>query len=150
MTTDSSEVNVAALVAQGPDAVIYASRDGVIRAWNAAAERIFGHAESDAIGQRLDLIVPDRFREAHWTGWERALGDGVTQYVGQSLPTRATHANGDTITVELSFAIVLDDAGEAIGALATARDITERFEEERANRRRMKELEEELETLRSS
>ena len=90
MATDSSEVNVARLLAQTPDAVIYASRDGVIRAWNAAAERIFGHSEADAIGQRLDLIVPDRFREAHWTGWERAHGDGVTQYVGQSLP-RAPH-----------------------------------------------------------
>lgn len=139
-----------ALVAQGPDAVIYASRDGVIRTWNAAAERIFGHSAADAVGQRLDLIVPERLREAHWTGWERAHSDGVTQYVGQSLPTRATHANGDTITVELSFAIVLDDAGKAIGALATARDITERFEQDRANRRRLKELEEELETLRSS
>ena len=150
MTTDTHEAEAARLVAQTPDAIIYASRDGVIRTWNAAAERIFGHAESDAVGQRLDLIIPDRFREAHWTGWERALGNRVTQYVGQSLPTRATHANGDTITVELSFAIVLDDAGEAIGALATARDISERFEQDRANRRRMKELEEELESLRSS
>lgn len=148
MTNDTPSADPTQLVAQSPDAMIYASRDGVIRDWNTAAERIFGYPEADAIGQRLDLIVPERFREAHWVGWERAHGDGVTQYVGQSLPTRATNAAGDTITVELSFAIVLDQAGSAIGALATARDISERFEQDRATRRRLKELEEELETLR--
>ncbi len=92
--------------------------------------------------------MPERFREAHCVDWERAHGDGVTQYVGQSLTTRASNSAGDTITVELRFAIILDDAGAAIRALATARDISERFEQDRANRRRMKELEEELEALR--
>lgn len=126
---------------QLPDALIFADGEGVIRRWNAAAERIFGHAAADAVGQRLDLIVPERFREAHWEAFERAIDEAATKYVGQSLPTRALRADGEQFYVELSFAIVTDDDGAALGALATARDITARFEEERDRRRRLQELE---------
>ncbi|MEZ4553957.1 MAG: PAS domain S-box protein [Dehalococcoidia bacterium] len=129
------------LIEQSPDAMIFADREGIIRAWNQAAERIFGHSATTANGQTLDLIVPERFREQHWTGYDRALAARVTKYVGQSLPTRALRADGTQITVELSFAIVLGADGEAVGALATARDITERFEQERELRRRLRELE---------
>jgi len=150
MTTDNPEVDPGRLLAQAPDATIFADREGVIRAWNAAAERVFGHSEADAVGQRLDLIVPERFREAHWAGWERALEAGETKYVGQSVPTRAERSDGTPITVELSFAIVLDEAGASVGALATARDISERWDRDRATRNQLKELEAELETLRGT
>jgi PAS domain S-box-containing protein len=122
------------LVDQAPDAVVFADRDGVIRVWNTAAERLFGHPATEAVGRNLDLIVPERFRQAHWTGFDRALAAGVTQYVGQSLTTKAVRADGTDLYVELSFAIVLDDDGAAVGALAHARDITERYLRERAER----------------
>ena len=125
--------------------MISAERDGVIRAWNAAAERVFGLPGADAIGQRLDVIVPEQFRGAHWAGWARALAERKTKYVGQSVPTRAERADGTPITVELSFAIVLGDDGASIGALATAGDISERWEPDRATLRRLCELEAELE-----
>jgi PAS domain S-box-containing protein len=124
------------LVDQAPDAVVFADRDGVIRVWNAAAERLFGHPAAAAVGQTLDLVVPERFRQAHWTGYDRALAAGVTQYVGQSLTTRSVRADGTDLYVELSFAVVLDDDGEPLGALAHARDITERYLRERAARAR--------------
>jgi PAS domain S-box-containing protein len=128
------DVDPQLLVDQAPDAVVFADRDGVIRVWNAAAERLFGHPAADAVGHSLDLIVPERFRQAHWTGYDRALAAGVTQYVGQSLTTKAVRADGTDLYVELSFAIVLDDDGAAVGALAHARDITERYLRERAER----------------
>jgi PAS domain S-box-containing protein len=134
-------VDPATLVEHSPDAMIFADREGIIRVWNAAATRIFGHAAEDALGQNLDLIVPERFREQHWTGFDRALAEGRTKYEGQSLPTRSQRADGSAFYVELSFAIVLDASGEAAGALATARDITERFERDRETRRRLTELE---------
>jgi PAS domain S-box-containing protein len=139
-----SEPEPRMLLDQSPDAVIYAGTDGVISYWNASAERIFGFAASDAIGQNLDIIIPEAFRDAHWKGYDRALGDKVTKYVGQSLPTKANRSDGSEIYVELSFAIVLDAAGEAIGALAEARDITERFQKDRENRRKMRDLEQQL------
>ncbi len=144
---DADGISMQALVEQSPDAMVFADRSGVIRIWNAACERIFGHSRGQAIGQRLDLIVPERFREAHWEGFERAIGDGETKYAGQSLPTRALRGDGEQFYVELSFAIVRDDDGEVAGALATARDITERFEQDRSNRRRLAELEQSLKEL---
>ena len=132
------------LVSQSPDAAIFADREGVIREWNAAAERIFGHAAGEAIGRSLDIIVPERFRPAHWRGYERAIGEGSTKYSGQSLPTRADRKDGSQIYVELTFAIIHDFDGQVIGALAHARDITERWEEERRRRQRLRELEEQL------
>lgn len=129
------------LLEQSPDATIYAGTDGMIVFWNAGAERVFGHKSEHAIGQSLDLIIPEQFRAAHWTGYDRALADKDTKYRGQSLATRATRADGETIYVELGFSIVLNGANEAIGAMATARDITERFNKDRETRRRLRELE---------
>jgi len=53
------------LVADSPEAVIYADAAGFIRYWNAAATRIFGFAAGEAIGARLDLIIPERLRSRH-------------------------------------------------------------------------------------
>jgi PAS domain S-box-containing protein len=119
---------------QAPDAVIFAGTDGVIQHWNEAATRIFGFTTEDAVGQSLDLIIPERFREAHWRGFDRALADGETKYSGKALPTRSERKDGATIYVELTFAIVKDASGTVLGALAHARDITERFLKEREQR----------------
>lgn len=126
---------------ESPDAVIFAGTDGMIAYWNAAAERVFGHSGAQALGQSLDLIIPEQFRDAHWTGYDRALAAGETKYAGQALTTRATRADGETIYVDLAFAILKGPDGAAVGALATARDVTERFNRDRETRRRLRELE---------
>jgi PAS domain S-box-containing protein len=131
----------AMLIEQAPDAVIFADQRGVIREWNPAAERIFGYRKDEAVGESLDLIVPERFREAHWRGYDRALSEGQTKYIGKVLPTRSARKNGSTIYVELTFAIVHDQTATVIGALAHARDITERWEQDRQQRQRISELE---------
>ena len=130
--TDSELLTL--LSEQAPDAVIFAGTDGSIQHWNEAATRIFGHTRDEALGQSLDLIIPERFREAHWTGFDRALAEGETKYSGKALPTRSERKDGTTIYVELTFAIVKDASGSVIGALAHARDITERFLREREQR----------------
>jgi PAS domain S-box-containing protein len=141
VNVDGNAVDLASLVVQAPDAMIFADRDGVVRVWNPAAERIFGYPAAAAIGQNLDIIIPEKLREAHWTGYDRALAAGDTKYRGQSLPTRALKQDGSEIYVELSFAIVHGGDGAVVGAMAQARDITERFERDRAMRRRLRELE---------
>ncbi len=140
MTTTSTEI-ASMLLDQAPDAVIFANLDGNVQYWNASAERIFGFSSTDAMGANLDIIVPEKFCEAHWTGFERAIAARETKYVGQALPTRAVHADGHEFYVELSFAIILDATGDPLGALAHARDITERFNNDRETRRRLRELE---------
>ena len=124
----------AALVEQSPDAMIFVDPQGTIRVWNKAASRVFGFTKEEALGANLDIVIPERFRDAHWHGFHRAIGDGVTKYVGQALPTRAVRVDGTKIYVELSFAVVLDGDARVFGALANARDITERIEKERSNR----------------
>lgn len=132
------------LINQAPDAVIFADLEGVVREWNPAAERIFGHTSVKAVGQSLDLIVPERFRRAHWSGYEQALAAGETKYSGQALPTRSVRKDGTTIYVELTFAIIHDTNSKVIGALAHARDITERWALEREQSQRLQELERQL------
>lgn len=132
---------LALLLGQSPDAVIFAGNDGTIVYWNEAAQRIFGYAPGEAIGMRLDIIIPEQFREAHWRGFDRALAARDTQYRGKVLPTRAIRADGETIYVELSFAIIKEEAGPVLGALALARDITEHFNQDREMRRKLRELE---------
>ena len=122
------------IVDQAPDAMIFAGPDGAIRLWNRAATTLFGYSSGEAVGQSLDLIIPERFRESHWRGFERALAEGATKYSGRALPTRSARKDGTTIYVELTFAILKNASGAAVGALAHARDITERFLRERAQR----------------
>ena len=141
VNAQNDAIDLALLVEQAPDAVIFAGTDGVIRVWNGAAERIFGFVASDAVGRDLNIIIPESLQESHWAGYDRALAAGDTKYRGQSLPTKALRKDGSTIYVELSFAIVRGRDGAVIGALAHARDITERFEREREMRRRLRELE---------
>lgn len=111
-----------ALLQQLPDAVIASDRDGVIRVWNAAAEAIFGHRAQDAIGQSLDLIIPERLRPAHWKAYDEALEAGRTKHGRKVLTTRAVHASGSKLYVAMSFAVVVDERGQAVGAVAVARE----------------------------
>tara|TARA_R110002072_G_scaffold36301_4_gene107022 strand:- start:8088 stop:8525 length:438 start_codon:yes stop_codon:yes gene_type:complete len=139
--TDTTIDNISAvLIEQNPDAIIHSDLSGTIRTWNEAAVRIFGFSKEQALGANLDIIIPEPFRKAHWDGFERAVAEGKTKYVGQSLPTKALKDGGETFYVELSFSIVVDAGGEAMGVLSTARDITERFLKERENRKLLSEL----------
>lgn len=147
---NDGEVLAERLIEQAPDGVIFADLAGVIREWNVAAQRIFGHRREEAIGRNLDLIVPERFREAHWNGYNRALADRRTKYEGQSLATRSIRQDGTSIYVELSFAIVTGPDGVALGAIAIARDITERFTRERDERIHVHALEEQIAALQAA
>ena len=119
------------LIDQSPDAMVFVDTAGIIRVWNSAAERIFGFSQSAALGASVNIIIPERFREAHWRGFRRAIVEGSTKYQGQVLATRSMGADGTRIYVELSFAVILGAEGEVLGALAHARDITKRVEQER-------------------
>lgn len=130
------------IVAQAPDAIIFADREGAIRVWNNGAEALFGHAAAEVLGASLDLIIPERFRRAHWDGFRRAIDCGRTRLGGQALTTRSMHKDGSTLYLDLSFSLVRDEAGAVTGALAIGRNCTARQRSERALRARVAELEE--------
>src|SRR5262245_17363949 len=104
--SQDQRVDPAVIIQQAPDAMIFADREGIIRIWNPAAERLFGFSADAALGKDLNIIIPESLQESHWTGYDRALADGDTKYRGQSLPTKAVRADGSQMYVELSFSII--------------------------------------------
>ena len=115
-----------AIIEQAPDAMIYADKNGTIRVWNRGAEAIFGYAAEEVLGKNLDVIIPERFRRAHWDGFNKAIETGQTRHAGQAMTTRSMHKNGNKLYVDMSFSLVKDRAGNVMGSLAIGRDSTAR------------------------
>ena len=130
-----------AILAHVPDAIIFADRDGVIRLWNRGAEALFGFAAAEVIGSSLDVIIPERFRPAHWEGFRRAVASGHTRHGSSVRTTRALHKSGRKLYVDLSFGLVRDDSGSAIGSVAVGRDCSVRYSADKVLRERLAELE---------
>ena len=120
------------------DAIVAADKDGIIRFWNPGAERIFGYASSEAVGQSLDIIIPEGQRQRHWHGYRQVMATGESRYGrGDILAVPATRKDGRRISVEFTIVAVRDESGAMAGMLAIMRDVTARFEELRALRQKL-------------
>jgi PAS domain S-box-containing protein len=120
------------------DGVIYADADGLIRFWNAGAERIFGFKETEALGQSLDLIIPESLRRRHWAGYHRTMQTGGTRYgAGELLAVPALRRDGSRISVEFTIVPFHEASGRMTGIAAVMRDVTARFEEMKALRKQV-------------
>jgi PAS domain S-box-containing protein len=128
------------LAREAPDAVIYADGKGMIRFWNAGAERIFGFSEDEAAGKSLDIIIPENLRARHWAGFDETMRTGKTRYgAGDILAVPALRKDGTRISVEFTVLPFHDEAGHMVGIAAILRDVTKRFEEMKALRRQLAE-----------
>jgi PAS domain S-box-containing protein len=123
------------------DTVIICDRDGVIRLWNAAAERLFGFTPAEALGSSLDLIIPERLRERHRAGFTRTMATGQTRYQHDVLRVPAMHKDGRTLSIAFTVGLLLAAQRTVTGLVAVIRDETKRFAEERDSRKRLAELE---------
>jgi PAS domain S-box-containing protein len=123
------------------EAVIFADREGRIRLWNGGAERIFGWTAAEAVGQSLDLIIPEKLRGRHWDGWKHVMETGVTRYASDLLAVPAMRKDGARISLEFTVALIRDAAGAIAGIAAVLRDVTERFNRDKELRARLAELE---------
>ena len=137
-----------ALVANTDHAVIVADQEGVIRFWNPAAETIFGHSGSEAVGETLDIIIPGKLRARHWAGYRRVMQTGLTDYAGRTLAVPATRRDGTRISVEFTVTLLRDTTGAIQGIGAILRDVSAKWEEQRSLQRRIGDLERELAALR--
>ncbi len=130
------------IVEEAPDAIIFSDRGGTIRLWNAGAEAVFGWRAEEALGQTLDLIIPEKQRARHWEGYRAVMAAGATRYGrGELLRVPALRKDGRRISVEFSILLPRDAAGQVLGAAAILRDVTERWEQDRALRQRLAALE---------
>jgi PAS domain S-box-containing protein len=133
-----SETLAEAILSTGSDAIIAADTQGIIRFWNAGAERIFGHASSAAIGQSLDIIIPERLRKRHWDGYFQVIESGESRYGhGDLLAVPGIKKDGAAVSLEFTIVPLRDASGRLTGLAAIMRDVTKRFEEMRALKQRL-------------
>lgn len=141
MSTDTHTWLCQQIVDGAQDAVIFADRDGIIRLWNGGAEAIFGYRAEEAVGRTLDLIIPERLRARHWAGYRQVMATGVTRYGREVLAVPAQRQDGTRLSLEFTIILVRDTGGDLLGAAAILRDVTARWQRDKALKERLATLE---------
>jgi len=134
------------LLEQAPDAILVADRDGIIRYWNLGAERIFGHTAPQALGQSLDLIIPENLRARHWEGYHRVMASGVTKYQTGLLSSPGVTGSGTRVSLEFSMILLRDAAGVLVACGSIMRDVSDRWQRDKELRARLAACETQLGT----
>ena len=107
------------------DAVVVMKSDGVVADWNDRAAGVFGWSRDEAVGRTMaDLIIPERYREAHRNGLQRYLQTGIGNVLGTRIEVAGLRKNGNEFPVELSISPIRDS--KSILFVGCLRDITER------------------------
>ena len=135
------------LVSEARDAIIFADREGIIRLWNRGAAEIFGHPAATALGQSLDLIIPEPLRERHNQAYQRVMASGQTKYGQELLAVPGLRQDGARISLEFTITLIKDNQGRVLGAAAIIREVTDRWQKEKKRQKRLAELEARLASL---
>lgn len=125
------------LVNNAPEAMLISDREGIIRFWNSGAEQMFGHTAAEAVGQSLDLIIPENLRSRHWEGYGRVMASGETKYKTGLLSSPGIRKDGSRVSLEFSMVLLHDEAGNMEGCASIMRDITERWKKEKELKERL-------------
>ncbi len=123
------------------DAIVVCDAGGAITVWNPAATRMFGFSHEEAIGQSLDLIIPERQRQRHWEGYHKTMATGQTRYGHDVLRVPALHKDGRPLSIAFTVAMLHAPDNSVSAIVAVIRDETVRWNEERVMRQRVRELE---------
>ena len=134
-------INLDDLVTAVGDAMVVCDADGAITLWNPAASRIFGFTEAEALGQSLDIIIPERQRKRHWDGYYETMRTGITRYGNDVLRVPAIDKAGRTLSISFTVAMLFTPDSKVASIAAVMRDETAQFEASRALRKRVAELE---------
>ena len=129
------------IVEDSPIAILFADREGKIRFWNSGAEILFGYTSEEALGESLDLIVPEKQRTRHWEGWTRVMASGVTKYGREPLAVPAMRKDGSRISIEFNVVLMRAPTGELVGVAAMVQDVTARWQQQKEMKARLAALE---------
>lgn len=129
------------IIEESNDAVMFSDKSGIIRLWNTGAERMFGYSAQEALGQSLDLIIPENLRQRHWDGYFRVMESGTSHYSIDLLSAPALKKGGTRISTEFSMALIKDATGKMLGVASIIRDVTARWQREKEMKERIRELE---------
>jgi PAS domain S-box-containing protein len=106
-------------MSQGNDRTINADRDGVIRHWGRDWENIFGYTSEEALGQKVDLIIPPVLHRRHWRGFDKAIETGRMKRPGKTLKIPAVHKSGAIVPIRASLVLTHAADGNVDGAMGT-------------------------------
>jgi PAS domain S-box-containing protein len=137
----NTNIDLSQLVDCIGDAIIVVDAQEKIVLWNPAATRIFGYSKEEALGNTLDLIVPERQRHRHNEGCRKSMDTGITRYGTSLLKVPALHKSGSMLSIAFTVGMLFDEHQKVSGIVATIRDETARFAEERALKKRLSDLE---------
>lgn len=124
-------------VENSQDAILIADQQGIIRYWNAGAERILGYTADEAIGQSLNLFIPEKLRGRHWEGYYRVMASGETKYKTGLLSSPGICKDGTQVSLEFSMVLLKDENGTMQGCASIMRDVTERWQKEKELKQRL-------------
>lgn len=141
---DKTDSFLQQLLDDAPDAILIADKEGTIRFWNRGAELIFGHTAAEALGQSLDLIIPENLRARHGEGYRRVMASGETKYQTGLLSSPGIAKDGSRISLEFSIVLLCDEAGGMQGCASIMRDVTQRWQKERELKDRLASCEAQL------
>ena len=99
-------------------AIVIANSDGVIQLWSAGAASLFGHAAAEAVGKKLDLVVPPDLREMHWKGFGHAMETASMNGEGTFFDIPGLCSDGQARPLRGQLRLLRDEKGKAIGAMA--------------------------------
>jgi len=125
------------LVNNAPEALLISDREGIIRFWNSGAEQMFGHTAAEAVGQSLDLIIPENLRSRHWQGYWRVMASGETKYKTGLLSSPGIRKDGSRISLEFSMVLLHDEAGNMEGCASIMRDVSQQWKKEKDLKERL-------------
>tara|TARA_B100000029_G_scaffold488660_1_gene545462 strand:- start:87 stop:527 length:441 start_codon:yes stop_codon:yes gene_type:complete len=135
------------IVENSQDAIILTNADGVIQIWNLGANKMFGYTSEEAVGKTLDIIIPDRFRDSHWGGFNNAMATGHSKYEEDMLSVPAIKKDGSRISIEFTIVMSKNEQGLPTGISAIIRDVSKRRQHDKQMQDRVAELEERLKEL---
>ncbi|MGC1172446.1 PAS domain-containing protein [Polaromonas sp.] len=139
-----STIDFKQLVEAVGDAIVASDASGAITLWNPAAQRMFGFTEKEALGQSLDIIIPQRQQQRHWDGYQKTMATGQTKYGNDVLRVPAVHKDGHGLSIAFTVALLYTQDKKVSAIVAVIRDETTRFAEDRNLRKRLMELESQL------
>ncbi|HEY6262373.1 MAG TPA: PAS domain S-box protein, partial [Nitrospiraceae bacterium] len=119
---NSRDAQLRQVVHTAQDGIVLADGDGKIILWNSMAERLFGYAEGEILGQPLARIMPAGYRESHQRGFERVKATGVTPLAGKTIEVHGLRKDGSEFPIELSISTW--KSGGQMVSCGIIRDIT--------------------------
>ena len=129
------------IVEQAPDAILFSDHEGIIRLWNRGCELVFGFTQAEALGQSLDLIIPEKLRARHWEGYYQVMKTGVSAYGTKLLSVPALHKDGHQLSCAFSIVMLKDENGKPTGVASIMRDVSDAWAREKALKEKVAQLE---------